>query len=183
VVALLMAGAALLVAGHIGNREPATVLAHPQTHVAQLTPPAEFFPGQQIPALASSAMRGGQNFPGGLGYLDTGTSVKYANVDFGDNAASFRACLAVPADHAGKQIVVRTDAADGPVAARLTVQSTGGWGHLAVQSTRLSSVHGKHDVYLSFTGSGVANLYWFCFPAPDTLVPSTQPSGAHSAAQ
>ena len=183
VVALLLAGTALLVAGHIGKREPAMVLASPQTHVAQVTPPSEFFPGQQIPALAYSAMRGGQNFPGGLGYLDTGTSVKYANVDFGDNAASFRACLAVPADHAGKQIVVRTDAPDGPVAARLTVQSTGGWGHLAVQSTRLSSVHGKHDVYLSFTGSGVANLYWLCFPAPDTFVPSTQPSGSHSAAQ
>ena len=122
-------------------------------------------------------MHGGQEYPGGIGYLDTGTWLRFSNVDFGQNSGRLQALLAVPADHAGKQIIVRVDKRNGPVLARLTVKSTGGWGHVQVQETPLAAVTGVHDIYLSFTGSGVANLYWLCFvPAPnDHHTPAAMP--------
>lgn len=175
-VMLLLAGSGMLIASRMGSREPRSLVVAQEPQVLRVAPATGFGPGEQIPAQAYSAKRGGQDIPGGIGYLDPGTGMKYSNVDFGSDAAFFQACLAVPADRAGKQIVVRIDAGDGPVVARLTVQSTGGWGNLAVQSAPLSPVHGKHDVYLSFTGSGVANLYWMCFPARETLGPATQPA-------
>ena len=101
-------------------------------------------------------------------------------MDFGEHAGRFVACVAVPADHAGKQIVVRADRPDGPVIARLTVHSTGGWGKLEVQAALLSPIRGTHDLYLSFTGSGVANLYWMQFAPPGA---PTEPLQAGASSQ
>lgn len=168
VVLLLLGGAGLLVANQMRGHGSSTIIADTPPPLPTVVRPDRFAPGEQIPARAYHNKRGVQDYPSGVGYLDTGSSLSYSNVDFGRGAAAFLACVAVPADHAGHQIVVRTDRPDGPVIARLTVESTGGWGSLKVQSTPLKPVHGTHDVYLSFNGSGVANLYWIQFAPSET---------------
>lgn len=170
IVILLLGGAGLLVANQMRGGGSNTMLAAAPPPIPPVVRPARFAPGEQIPARAYHTKRGAQDLSNAMGYLDTGSSLGYSNVDFGQGGGVFLACIAVPADHAGKQIVVRADRQDGPVIARLTVRSTGGWGKLEVQSTPLNPIQGTHDVYLSFTGSGVANLYWMRF-AP-AAVPS-----------
>ena len=124
--------------------------------------------GEKIPARGYSVKQGAQDFPGGMGYLDTDAWLKYPNVDFASGAATFTASVAVPAENAGKDIVVRLDNVHGPEIARLTVKSTGGWGNLQSQEAPLTAVTGVHDVFLTFTGSGVANLYWIRFGSQQT---------------
>lgn len=172
VVILLLGGAGLLVANQLRRGGSNTLLAVAPPRIPPVVRPDRFAADEQIPARAYRAKRGAQDLVNAMGYLDTGSSLSYSNVDLGQGAGNFLACLAVPADHAGKQIVVRADRPDGPVVARLTVHSTGGWGNLQVQSTPLNPIHGTHDVYLSFTGSGVANLYWMRF-APAHSAEST----------
>lgn len=180
IVILLLGGAGLLVANQMRSHQSNTMLADAPPSIPPVVRPDWFEVGERIPARAYKMKRGAQDLSNAMGYLDAGSSLCYSNVDFGDHADTFLACLAVPADHAGKQIVVHADRPDGPVIARLTITSTGGWGNLQSEGTQLSPIHGTHDVYLSFTGSGVANLYWMRFGPSDELVPqhivATQPA-------
>jgi len=176
VAILLLGGAGLLIAGHLRGREPMEIAAAPPPVLAPLARPPGFAPGEEIPARAYSDRRGGQDFPGCMGYLDSDVWLKYAHVDFGNDAGRLRASLAVPADHAGKQIIARIDKPNGSVIARLTVKSTGGWGKIEAEDAPLQPVNGVHDVYLSFNGSGVANLYWIkIVPRPIVGSPATRP--------
>jgi RNA polymerase sigma factor (sigma-70 family) len=181
IVVLLCAGSGLMLANYVGNGSVDSVAVTRGRPLERRPLHDRFAPGEKIPARAYASKVGAQDFPGGMGYLDAGSYLRYANVDFGDKSCFFVTRLAVPADLAGKQIVVHIDRADGPVVCRLTVQSTGGWGHVVTQSAPLNPVQGVHDVYLGFTGSGVANLYQLQFTdalpqaAPTTRLAATRP--------
>ena len=170
VIALLVVGGTGLLATNYFRNSSSRVVNVPdqQGRLEQEPRPhaLHYAMGERIPARGYSVKQGAQDFPGGMGYLDTDAWLKYPNVDFGSGAATFTASVAVPAENAGKDIVVRVDNPHGPEIARLTVKSTGGWGKLQAQETQVSAVTGVHDVFLTFTGSGVANLYWIRFGMP-----------------
>lgn len=183
VIILLAGGAGMLIASRSKDHEPRTVAVKPAQVVNRPTFTGGFGPGQRIPALAYSQKKGVQDYPGGVGYLNTDAFLAYSKVDFGSDAAWFLALVAVPADHAGKDIVVHLDQRNGPVIARLKVAATGGWGAVVEQATRIDPVTGVHDIYLGFTGNGVANLYSLRFasdaalrPVQPTSRPATEPA-------
>ena len=102
---------------------------------------------------------------GHIGSLNTGDWVRYDAIEFTEDLDTFVANLAVPDTHAGGRIEIRLDDRDtGTVIGTMTVAKTGyDWWTFVEQRTPISPVTGVHDVYLTFTGDGVANIDWFAF--------------------
>ena len=89
---------------------------------------------------------GGKN----VGYVNNGDYIRFRNVDFGDGAKSFTASVATTKN--GGTIEIYLDSMDGDPVARCVTKSTGGWQQWENISANVSSVSGKHSVYLKFTG-------------------------------
>jgi hypothetical protein len=169
VILLLLAGTGLMASSYFSRHQPTTITLKPDDPAGPRPPvPAGFVVGQVIPARAYAEKRGCQDFEFGEGYLDTGSWLCYRHLDFGNgspgiSAVQFAVCIAVPASNAGGEIRAHLDSPTGPVVSKLKIMSTGGWGKTAIQSAPVESVTGVHDVYLTFWGSGVGNLFWAQF--------------------
>ena len=99
-----------------------------------------------------------------VGSIDDGNWLGYANVDFGEGVSVFEASLAANSGQAGQRLEIHIDAVGGPLLGSLAVKDTGGWDQFTNQSTPVSSVTGRHTVYLvARGGTGVCNLAWFTF--------------------
>lgn len=117
-----------------------------------------------IQAESYSSARGVVSKGGALAYDDGGDWVAYHGVDFGSGVSKFQANVAVPRQYAGQRIQIRADGVSGPVIGTLTVTATGSWTNYQLETTSVSKLTGKHDVYLVFVGNyGVANVDWFKF--------------------
>ncbi len=148
------------------------------TSVGPVTPPPVQSAFTQIEAENFNAQSGIQTescSEGGInvGYIENEDYAVYKNVDFESGAASFQARAASAAE--GGSIELRLDSLTGTLIGTCRVSGTGGWQEWADAACSVSSVSGKHDLYLKFTGGSgyLFNLNWFKFSTksiPKTLV-------------
>lgn len=91
------------------------------------------------------------------------TYFKYANVDFGSDAAyGFSARVADFSDHADLKIIL--DSINGPVIGTLHIVSTGKQQDWETQSCPITPTSGVHDVFLKFENNPAkASLNYFTF--------------------
>jgi len=129
---------------------------------------------QQIDAEQFDAMRGAVVTGAGVAHLDRGDFLRYSAVDFGQRPAAVDVSCGVRKQYAGHMIQFRIDKFDGPVIAELKVRDTGDFTQFETQRTAVKPVSGTHDLYLTFTGNGVANIEWFQFSKDGA--PSTNPT-------
>ena len=139
---------------------PAPVLEPPA-----VTPdPAPVSQPGAIQAEAYSAARGVVATATALTHDDNGDWAQYKGVNFGAGVSKLQANVAVAPQYAGQRIQLRADSLSGPVIGTLTVTATGSWNDYQVETTNVSHLTGKHDVYLVFVGRwGIANVDWFKF--------------------
>ncbi|MEU9399096.1 glycoside hydrolase family 16 protein [Streptomyces sp. NPDC048242] len=107
---------------------------------------------------------GGQD----IGYVSGGDWALYKGVDFGSTpAAQFKARVASgAADGVSGLVEVRLDSRSNAPVGSFAVGNTGGWQTWRTVPANISSVTGKHDVYLTFTSGQPAdfvNVNWFGF--------------------
>ncbi|MEW2134580.1 glycoside hydrolase family 16 protein [Streptomyces sp. NPDC005435] len=107
---------------------------------------------------------GGQD----LGYVSNGDWALYKGVDFGSTPATqFKARVASGApDGVSGLVEVRVDSRSNAPVGSFAVGNTGGWQTWRTVPANISSVTGKHDVYLTFTSGQPAdfvNVNWFGF--------------------
>lgn len=76
--------------------------------------------------------------------------IKVANVDFGNGAGIFTACVA--SAKAGGEIELHIDSADGAVVGTLPISYTGGEDVWQEKKTAITGAEGVHDLYLVFKG-------------------------------
>ncbi|MFD5491823.1 glycoside hydrolase family 16 protein [Streptomyces sp. NPDC127091] len=107
---------------------------------------------------------GGQN----VGALAGGDWLQYKGVDFGSSAArqfSARVASGAPAGVSGL-VEVRLDSRGNAPIGSFAVGNTGGWQSWRTIPANITSVTGKHDVYLTFTSGqpqDFVNVNWFTF--------------------
>lgn len=108
---------------------------------------------------ACSDTGGGQN----VGFIQDGDYVVYRDVDFDSGVTSFQARVASETD--GGRIEIRLDSSTGTLLGTCSVSGTGGWQVWTDVKCSVSSVTGKHDLYLKFTGESdyLFNLNYFSF--------------------
>lgn len=108
----------------------------------------------------------------GIGYISSGDTVTYRNVDFGNGASGFSANVARESGTTNIEVLV-----GGSRVGTLSVGGTGGWNDYRELSTNISNVTGVRDVVLRF--SGPVNVDSFVFQrsgaTPPTQPPPTQP--------
>jgi len=90
--------------------------------------------------------------------IHNGDYIKVRSVDFGKGAKTFEASVASATD--GGSIEIHIDSKAGPLLGTLNIKSTGDSLKWAVQSTKVKSVKGVHDIYFVFRG-GEGNLFNF----------------------
>lgn len=96
----------------------------------------------------------------GIGYIESGNSLTFKNIDFGNGASKFTAKVASDVE-TPTNIEIRLDSATGTRIGSLEVGSTGDWDNYKELSTNISSITGKNNVVLVFTGP--VNIDWFTF--------------------
>ena len=92
-----------------------------------------------------------------------GTVLEYKNVKFDKEATKLSICVAAPNDHAGKTMNVHLGSAESTPVGVINMPTTGDWNVYTEAETTLSQAipAGEHDIYLTFTGGGTCNFYWF----------------------
>ena len=117
---------------------------------------------EEYNAVSSSTMEiiGTGDGGSGIGYIESGDTLTFKNIDFGSGANTFTARVASDADTATK-IEVRLNSASGKLLGTLSVGSTGDWDVYEEMSTSISDVTGSNDIVLVF--SGPVNIDWFTF--------------------
>lgn len=95
--------------------------------------------------------------------VDKGDYIKVRNVDFGAGVKTFNARVASATS--GSTIEIRLDSPEGTVVGGLKLKSTGGLKKWKLQSCKVHSVTGVHDLYFVFKGSGteLLNFDWWKF--------------------
>lgn len=95
--------------------------------------------------------------------IDNGDYIKVRSINFSKKAKTFKASVASASQ--GAKIELHTDALNGPLVGTLEVTSTGDLQKWAVQSCKVSSVKGIHDLYLVFKGGegDLLNFDWWIF--------------------
>jgi hypothetical protein len=126
-----------------------------------LTGPAPT-PAATLPTINATSLAGqhGVTTNGVIGSLDQGDWVMYKNVNFGSTGAT-QFLANVASNKSGGKIEIRLDSGTGPLLGTLTVSSTGSYTNFKQQSTAIKKTTGTHTVFLTFIGSGVANVQWF----------------------
>lgn len=123
---------------------------------------AEYFDSKSGSLTTAHCVEGGQN----LGSIKNGDYVAYNDVDFGNGATSFEARVATDMTGGGT-IELRLDSPTGKLVGSLKLRSTHGWQNYSTQSTVVSGVMGRHNLYLVFRAAigrtYVCNLNWFRF--------------------
>jgi RNA polymerase sigma factor (sigma-70 family) len=115
------------------------------------------------------AMFGVRTLPAFVAHLDRGDFLGFRSVDFGPRGPTYvHVRCGVRAQYAGRSIQFRLDSPAGEVIASLKVRDTGEFTNFQTQSTRVGQVRGTHDLYVTFTGNGTADLDWFQFSDDET---------------
>ena len=96
----------------------------------------------------------------GIGYIESGNTLTFKNINFGSGASKFTANVASDVDNP-TTIDIRIGSSTGTRIGSLQVGSTGGWNDYTELSTNITSVTGVNDVVLVF--SGPVNIDWFTF--------------------
>ena len=96
----------------------------------------------------------------GIGYIESGNTLTFKNINFGSGASKFTANAASDVDNP-TTIDIRIGSSTGTRIGSLQVGSTGGWNDYTELSTNITSVTGVNDVVLVF--SGPVNIDWFTF--------------------
>lgn len=98
-----------------------------------------------------------------VGYIQDGDYLVFNDVDFGEGARSVTAHVGSP--DGGCAVEFYLDEMSGTPFAVCNVSSTGAFQTFADVAANFSSVSGKHDLYVKFTGGGsyLMNLDWFTF--------------------
>jgi hypothetical protein len=106
---------------------------------------------------------GGQN----VGFIATGDSMRFDNIDFGPVPATKLLVRDAAGTADGGRMDAHLDSPDQPPIGTLTAQDTGGWQNWRTDEITLNTpVTGKHTVFLTFTGntdSEFVNLNWLQF--------------------
>jgi hypothetical protein len=105
--------------------------------------------------------------------INNGDYIKIRSIDFGAGATSFDARVA--SDASGGNIELHLDSLTGTMIGTCAVSATGGAQTWATKSCSINSTTGVHDLFLTFTGSGSANLFnfnWWRFGGPGAIVSS-----------
>lgn len=108
-----------------------------------------------------------------LGWITNGTYAYYGSFDFGSGASKFIAHLASIYD--GSFVEIRLDSPGGSLLGRISVPNTGAWERFQTAETQISSISGRRNLYLVFTGSSgsfILNLAWFEFSNGNASSPS-----------
>ncbi len=132
---------------------------------------------ENFDSMSSSTL---ENIGNGVGYIESGDSIMFGNVNFGSGASSFTATVA-NGNSSPSNIEIRTGSASGTLAGTLSVRGTGDWDAYEEMSTTVSGLSGVKDLYLKFTGP--VNFDNFVFstgggsntPPPNTNPPNTNP--------
>jgi glucosylceramidase len=107
-----------------------------------------------------------------VGFSSDGDFAVYKNVDFGvagvSGVSARLACNSGSGGNCGGTLEFRLDGVSGPLAASVTIPSTGGWQTWSTANAAASSASGVHDLYVVFKAppSGTAslgNFNWFQF--------------------
>jgi len=95
--------------------------------------------------------------------VDNGDYIKVRSVDFNKPVKTFQASVATASQ--GGKIELHVDGLTGPLLGTLEVKSTGGFQTWALQSCKVSSVKGVHDLYFVFKGGDgdLFNMDWWVF--------------------
>ena len=98
-----------------------------------------------------------------VGYIQKGSYIKVAGVDFGEGADKFTASVASASS--GGNIELHLDSKTGPVVGTLKVSETGGWQKWEEVSCDVTGASGEHDLYLVFNGGDgyLMNVDWWKF--------------------
>ena len=98
-----------------------------------------------------------------IGFIQKGSYVKVAGVDFGEGADKFTASVA--SGGSGGTIELHLDSKTGPVVGTLKVGDTGGWHEWQELSCNVAGASGEHDLYLVFNGGDgyLMNVDWWKF--------------------
>ncbi|KAH8809386.1 carbohydrate binding family 6 [Xylogone sp. PMI_703] len=109
-----------------------------------------------------------------VGWIHNGCWLGYANVDFGSSGAKqFTARVASGAASGISGLVqVALDSPTAKPVGSFAIASTGGWQTWKTVSANISTITGKHTVYLVFSSGQPAdfvNIHWFTFSSPGTL--------------
>jgi hypothetical protein len=106
---------------------------------------------------------GGQN----VGWIATGDSMRFDNVDFGPVPATKLLVRVAAGTADGGHMEIHLDDPARPAVGALNVTDTGGWQNWRTDEASLSSpVTGKHTVFFVFTGnkdSEFVNVNWLQF--------------------
>jgi peptidoglycan/xylan/chitin deacetylase (PgdA/CDA1 family) len=103
---------------------------------------------ENFDSMSSSTL---ENIGNGVGYIESGDSIMFGNVNFGSGASSFTATVA-NGNSSPSNIEIRTGSASGTLAGTLSVRGTGDWDAYEEMSTTVSGLSGVKDLYLRFTG-------------------------------
>lgn len=106
-----------------------------------------------------------------LGFSSDGDYVVYKNVDFGAGVSGVSArfaCNAGSGGNCGGTLEFHLDTLSGPLAASVTIPSTGGWQTWSTTAPAPASASGVHDLYVVFKAppsgtSSLGNFNWFQF--------------------
>ena len=103
-----------------------------------------------------------------MGFIANGDWASYSNVDFGTSPAhQFSARVASGAAAGVSGLVeVRLDSPTAPPIGSFALANTGGWQTWTSVPGNVSTVTGRHSVYLTFTSGQPAdfvNVNWFTF--------------------
>ncbi len=111
--------------------------------------------------------KGGLN----IGYAKSGEYALYRNLDFPSGITKVLARVASAGG--GGTIEFRLDAVGGPLAATVAVPATGGWQTWQTVTGAVSTVNGRHNLYVVLKGgSGIGNLNWFQFLSTAPALPA-----------
>jgi Carbohydrate binding module (family 6) len=132
-------------------------------------PPAATPPDSGTPAAPQSITLQAESYSGEQGTIDGGTVIggcdggdwlRYDGVDLGSGFATFVARGNVPT---GGTLRVRIDTLSGPILGSLSTGSPTETTQDFVATLDPTLSHGKHDIYITFVGSGVGNFDSFSF--------------------
>lgn len=101
-----------------------------------------------------------------LGYITNGAWVSYPNVDFGASGSIGKVNVRTASGGGGGTATFYLDSMSSTPIATVTLPVTGGWKAWQTVSGAVSSVSGKHKVFVVFRGGssgGIANVNWFQF--------------------
>jgi beta-glucosidase len=109
---------------------------------------------------------GGSN----IGYIQNGDYTEYDSIDFGNDKN--KVDIRFASNTTGGNVEIVLDSQDGQSVGTIALNGTGGWQNWSTISSDITSVSGKHLVYLKFSGGTgyLFNLNWFRFYNPSDTV-------------